>query len=142
MATDITVFSRQYKKTSPVDGDIKVIHQVIRNITCAVTDTLIPIPWEDVRLVKIIASISEAVDAVTWELDFELNAAGGTEMMTMDITKSSAVGAVFEGTLASLAACSNLSAKDVARDAINIENTGTGKTGAANVYFIFEPEQG
>ena len=141
MATDLTVFSRQYTKTSPLDNDIKVIHTVVRNVTCAVTDTLIPIPWEDVRLVKVIASITEAVAAITWELDFELNAAGGTEMMTMDITKSSAVGAIFEGTVATQAACENLSAKDLARDAINIENTGTGKTGAANIYFIFEPEQ-
>jgi hypothetical protein len=142
MATDITVFSRQYKKLSPVDGDIKVIHTFVRNVTCAITDTLVPIPWEDVRLVKIIASITEVVDAVTWELDFELDKAGGTEMMTMDITKSSAVGAVFEGTVATQAACENLSAKNLTRDAINIENTGTGKAGAANIYFIFEPEQG
>ena len=142
MATDITVFSRAFMKSDVHDGDIKMITAHIRNIVSAEVNTLVQIPWENVRLVKVIAAVTEVIDNVgAWELDFELNAAAGTEMMTISITKNSAVGAVFESTTSSEAACAGLSAAIAARDAINIESDGAATpTGAVNLYFYFEPE--
>ena len=86
--------------------------------------------------------MTTALDATAWEIDLELNAAGGTEMMSISITKSSAIGTVFEATVTTQSACERLSATEAARDAINIEvgaSTGT-PTGACTIFFIFEPE--
>jgi len=142
MATDFTVFSRAFMKSDVHDSDIKMITAHIRNIVSAEVNTLVPIPWENVRLVKAVACITEVVDNIgDWEIDLELNAAGGTEMMTISITKNSAVGALFEATISTPAACKNLSAALAARDAICIESDGAATpTGAANIFFYFEPE--
>jgi hypothetical protein len=142
MATDFTVFSRAFMKSDVHDSDVKMISAHIRNIVSGEVNTLVPIPWENVRLVKAVASITEAVDAVAdWEIDLELNAAAGTEMMTITIAASAAVGAVYEATVTTESACQNLSAAIAARDAINIESDGSATpTGAANLYFYFEPE--
>jgi len=142
MATDITVFSRAFMKSDVHDSDVKMITAHIRNIVSGAVDTLVPIPWENVRLVKIVGAVTEVIDNVgDWELDFELNAASGTEMMTMTVTKNSAVGTVWEATVSTESACQNLSAAIAARDAINIESDGAATpTGAMNLYFYFEPE--
>jgi len=142
MATDFTVFSRAYMKSDPLDCDVKMLTAHIRNIVSAEVNTMVPIPWENVRLVKAVAVITEVVDNVgNWEIDLELNAAGGTEMMSISITKNSAVGALFEATTTTESACQNLSAAIATRDAINIESDGAATpTGAANIFFYFEPE--
>jgi len=142
MATDFTTFSRHHKKTSPLDCDVKVIHAHLRRVVSTEDNTMVPIPWEGVRLVRSVAIVTEAVNAVAWEIDLELNAAGGTEMMTMSVAKSSAVGAIFEASVTTQSACERLSAKEGTRDAINIEsNAAAGTpTGAVNIYMMFEPE--
>jgi len=142
MATDFTVFSRHHDKTDPLDCDIKVAWAYIRNVVSAEVNAPVPIPWEDVRLVKAIAVVSEVVDNVgNWEIDLELNAAGGTEMMSISITKNSAVGAIFESTVTTQSACERLSSRHPTRDAIVIESDGSATpTGAVNMWFIFEPD--
>ena len=142
MATDFTVFSRAFMKSDVHDSDVKMMTAHIRNIVSAEVNTLVPIPWENVRLVKAVACITEAVDNVAaWEIDLELNAAGGTEMMSISITKNSAVGTLFESTTTTESACQGLSAAIAARDAICIESDGSATpTGAANIFFYFEPE--
>lgn len=143
MATDFTVFSRQYMKSDPHDSDIKVLPAYIpRQPGTSETNTLVPIPWENVRLVKAVACVAVAVNAVAWEIDLELNAAAGTEMMSISVAKSAAVGAIYESTTTTESACQNLSAAIATRDAICVEQeaaSGT-PTGAVNLYFIFEPE--
>ena len=53
MATDFTVFSRQYMKADPFDSDVKMITSpTITKVATAETNVLVPIPWENVRLVK------------------------------------------------------------------------------------------
>ena len=141
MATDFTVFSRQCSKTSPLDSDVKVLHAYVRNIVTAEVNILVPIPWENVRLVKAVACVAEAIAATALEIDLELNIAGGTEMMTITVAKSSAVGEVLEATVTTQSACERLSASEGTRDAINIEkNDSAGTAGAVNLYMIFEPE--
>lgn len=141
MATDFTVFSRQFEKTSPLDNDVKVLHAYVTN-TSAETNVLMPIPWENQRLVKAVACVTEVIDNVAdWEIDLELNAAGGTEMMSISITKNSAVGTIFESTVTTQSACERLGGREGARDAINIESDGSNTpTGTVNLYMIFEPD--
>ncbi len=142
MAADFTVFARGMAKSSPLDDDIKMITAHVRNIVSAEVNVLVPIPWENVRLVKAVASVTEVVDGVAdWEIDLELNAAAGTEMMSITVDSSAAVGTIWEGTITTPAACQDLSAANAARDAICIESDGSGTpTGAVNIYFYFEPE--
>jgi len=142
MATDFTVFSRQYMKSTPLDCDVKMLTAHVRNIVSAEVNIPVPVPWENVRLVKAVAVVTEVVDGVAnWEIDLELNAAGGTEMMTITITKSSAVGAIFEATTTTESACQGLTSKFATLDAIVIESDGSATpTGAANIFLYFEPE--
>jgi len=144
MATDFTVFSRQYMKSTPLDCDVKCLTAHIRNITSAEVNIPVPIPWENVRLVKAIAVVTEVIDDVgAWAIDFELNAAGGTEMMSLDIAKSAAVGTIYEATTTTESACQNLSAANASRDAVVIEADSAAAAsylGAANIYLYFEPE--
>ena len=141
MATDFTAFSRQFDKTSPLDSDVKVLHAYVRNIVTAEVNMLVPIPWENQRLVKAVACVAEAIAATALEIDLELNIAGGTEMMSITIAKSSAVGQVLEGTVSNQSACERLGGKEGVRDAINIEkNDSAGSSGAVNLYMIFEPD--
>jgi len=144
MATDFTVFSRHHDKADPLDCDIKVIQAYIRNRTSAEVNIPIPIPWEDVRLVKAIAVVSEVIDNVgAWAIDFELDKAGGTEMMSIDIAASDAVGTIYEATVTNQAACERLSSKNPTRDAIVIEADSAAAAsylGAANIFLIFEPD--
>jgi hypothetical protein len=142
MATDFTVFSRQYMKSTPLDCDVKVLSAHVRNIVSAEVNIPVPVPWENVRLVKAVAVITEVVDNVgAWEIDLELNAAGGTEMMSISITKNSAVGAIFEATTTTESACQGLTAAIATVDAVVIESDGSATpTGAANIFMYFEPE--
>lgn len=141
MATDFTVFSRQFEKHSPLDNDIKLLHAYISNVVTGEINVLLPIPWESQRLVKAVACVDVAIAATALEIDLELNAAGGTEMMTISIAKSSAVGSVHEATVTTQAACERLSAVEGTRDAINVEKEASaGSAGAVNLYMIFEPD--
>lgn len=136
-----TQFVRKFKKKSPLDCDIKVMQAHVVN-SAAETNLIVPIPWENVRLVKWVGVVAEAIDATGGsEIDLELNAAAGTEMMTMTVAKSAAVGTVYEGTVSNQPALERLSASDSTRDAMNIEVDGSAAAaGSLNMIFYFEPE--
>lgn len=135
-----TAFTRSREKIDPLDCDVKVIHTHVPNADSA--DFIVTIPWEKVKLVKSVAVVAEAIDGgAAMEIDLELDAAGGTEAMSITIAKSSAVGAVAEGTVTTQSTCNYLDARESAADAINVEVDGhTTPTGSVNLYLYFEPQ--
>ena len=74
------------------------------------------------------------------ELDIELNAAAGTEMMTLQVSAGTSVGVQDYATVTSAAACNKLDRDDSARDKVNIEVDGSASAvGAVMLTMMFEP---
>jgi hypothetical protein len=127
----------------PVFGLPGVISQVLNNSASA-TDVLVDIPWKTCRLAAAYTVVTTAIDADTggMQVTLELNAAGGGDMMAIDIAASSAVGDQDYATFSTggRARCNNLDRDDTARDKINIEIDGsTTGTGQAMLHMFFEP---
>lgn len=107
------------------------------------TNIPISIPWRNCRLAFAYAVVVTVIDGDgDMEIDLELNAASGTEMMSLTIpTASSAVGDIVEATVSSATACAKLSREDTGRDAVNIEVDGsTTGTGAVMLHMFFESD--
>ena len=100
----------------------------------------VKIPWKHCRLVYAYAMCTTVVATADFEIDIELNAAGGTEMMSITLpTAASAVGGVAEATVTTPAACENLDRDDTDRQKINIEvNLHASAAAAADVWMFFE----
>lgn len=98
------------------------------------------VPWRDCRLAYVTSTVVTVIDNTgAMEVDIELNAASGTEMMTLTIAQNAAVGTQTEATVSTQAACENLSRSDTSRDVINIEVDGSSSaSGAAMLFFYFE----
>jgi hypothetical protein len=98
------------------------------------------VPWKNCKLVYAYAITSTVVATADLELDLELNAASGTEIMTITVpTASSAVGDITEATFTDATAGENLDRDDTARDAVNIEiGAHASGAGAADVFMYFE----
>jgi hypothetical protein len=73
----------------PVFGLPGVISQVLNNSASA-TDVLVDIPWKTCRLAAAYTVVTTAIDADTggMQVTLELNAAGGGDMMAIDIAAS------------------------------------------------------
>lgn len=110
--------------------------------SAAETNTVVNIPWKHCRLVAAYVVVITIIDnTADCEIDLELDAASGTEMMSITVTKNSAVGTQFDATISSDAACRNLGRQDDGRDAVCIELDGSSTgTGAVMLYMYFEPE--
>jgi hypothetical protein len=101
---------------------------------------IIPVPWRNCRLVYGYTVVAKAIDG-TGDMVclIQLDAANGTQMASVTIPASSAVGAVTEFTITTESVCSNLGRDDTGRDAISIDVDGsTTGTGSANFYFYLE----
>ena len=98
------------------------------------------VPWTFCRLAYAYAAVTEAIDATgAMEIDLELNAASGTEMMSISIAKSSDVGTIAEATVTSASACRALDRTNTSRDAVNIEVDGSAAAaGSADIIMYFE----
>lgn len=110
--------------------------------SAAETNIVVNIPWKECRLAYAYAVCLTAVDtAGAMEIDLELNAASGTEMMSISMAAAAAAGDQAEGTITTPAACKSLDRTDGDRDAICIEVDGSaGATGAVMLYMYFEGE--
>jgi len=97
------------------------------------------VPWRNCQLSYAYAVVQTIIDTVgAMEIDLELNAAGGTEMMTISATGAT-IGTLHEATVSNQAACEQLDSQNSARDAVNIEVDGsTTGTGAVTLYMYFE----
>ena len=100
------------------------------------------VPWNNVRLAYAYAvytgsdEIGTILDGGDWEVDFELDVAGGTELMSLTIASGAAVGTVFEASMVDVDASSALS--DQSTIIIESDGHGDGTVGAANVYMYLE----
>lgn len=108
------------------------------------TDMTVYVPWKNCRLVYAVAYVTTAIDTVgAMEIDLELNAASGDEMMSLSVTAGSAFASIIEGTVSTAAACKNLDRDDATRYAVNIEVDGsTTGSGAVDLLMYFESETG
>lgn len=98
----------------------------------------VPVPWRNCRLAHASATVITAIDTVAvMSIDLELNAAGGTGMIDIDVT--GAAGSYIDGTVVTGSACNNLDRDDDNRNVINVEVDGsTTGTGACMLYLYFE----
>ena len=130
-------YSRRMDVTRPGPGDPGVLWVYMQN-SAAETNCTVKVPWDDVELVYAYTYVATAIDATgDCEIDLELNAAGGTELGTITIAASGAVGTIDEATMsAARAPLGN-------GNSINVEMDGSASAaGAVMVYLYFEPAIG
>jgi hypothetical protein len=115
--------------------DPLVLHHYVKNSNQS--DVSIRVPWDDVKLVYIYSIVETAIDGNgDCVLTFEFNAAAGTEIATMTVATSAAVGDIDEATF------SDRLNQPVFWNgsAVNIDINGdSSPAGALNIYFYFEP---
>ena len=122
----------------PVEPAVLAVHLVAPSN--ATGDVLVYIPWDSCRLVYAytVTTVAEANVAAV-EIDLELNAASGTEIMSITVAQAAAIGDIDEATVITAAAQENLGRKDTSRDAINIEIAGgTSTLWQGMLYMYFE----
>lgn len=136
-------YTRKTTEKCPLPVEPNVLCVYVPN-TSAESNILIDIPWKRCELVHAYTVCVTAVDATgAMEIDLELNAAGGTEMMTAQVAASSSVGDQDDFSVTTAAACKNLSRDESARDKINIEVDGsTEAAGAVMLFMYFESYRG
>jgi len=127
----------------PIPVEPGVVSVLVNN-SAAETNIPVYVPWRSCKLSYAYTVCTTAVDtAGAMEIDLELNAASGTEIMTITVAANAAVGDIDEATFTSQAAGKNLSYDDAARDAINVEVDGSSTgTGQVMLYMYFEPWAG
>ena len=118
-------YTAKKKNSMPIPVEPAVLPVIVQN-SAAESNVLVPIPWKYCELVHAVAIVTTAIDATGgMSIKLELNAAGGTEMMTIVVPASSAAGTNVEGTISNAAACRNLDRDCASRDAVNIEVDGS-----------------
>jgi hypothetical protein len=129
----------------PIPVEPAVLSLYVGN-SSAETNTVVYVPWKNCQLsyaYTAVVTACTATSAVT-SIDLELNAAGGTEMMSIEVgSGTQAVGVIDEATITDQSACENLNSDDAARDAVVVEVDGpTDANGAFMLYMYFEPWYG
>jgi hypothetical protein len=124
----------------PVLGEPGILQLYIAN-TSDEKNYLMDIPWKNCRLASAYTTCVTAFDSCgAMELDIELNAAAGTEMMTLQVSAGTSIGVQDYATVSSAAACNALDRDDASRDKINIEVDGSASAvGAVMLTMLFEP---
>ena len=138
-------YSPTRRETMPIPVEPAVLSCYAAN-SSSETNTVVYVPWKNCKLAhaySVVVSACSATSAVT-NIDLELNAADGTEMMSIEVAAGTqAVGTIDEASITSQSACENLSSDNASRDAVNIEVDGpTDAGGAFMVYMYFEPWYG
>ena len=125
----------------PVEPGVVSVHLVN---SVAETNVPVMVPWKNVQLAYAYTVVTEAIDATgAMEIDLELDAAGGTEMMSITVAGSSAVGDIDEATVSSASACKGLSYDETSKDYVVCEIDGSAAAaGSVMLYMFFEPYRG
>ena len=137
-------YSANQRVSQPIPAEPGVLSVYCTNSDAA-TDMLVYVPWKNCRLAYAYTVVGgTAIDATgDMVLTLELNAAGGTDMMSITVASSSAVGTIDEATIVTPAACRGLDVDNSSRDAINIEIDGSAAAaGAVMLYMYFEHDYG
>lgn len=134
-------YSASYSPSMPIPMEPMVLGPVLVTRTTAELNVSVYVPWKNCKLAYAYAVTTTVVGTANFEIDLELNAASGTEIMSITLpTASSAVGDIAEATFSNASAGYNLDRDNADRDAINIE-IGAHESGAAAamVFMYFEP---
>ena len=136
-------FNLDMNKRCPLPVDPAVISVHVPN-SAAETNLLVPVPWDNCTLIHAETNVAEEIDATdAMEIDLELNAAGGTEMMSITVAASSAVGTIDTATVTSKSACQGLSRSDTSKDYICVEVDGSAAAaGSVNLFMFFQSYRG
>jgi hypothetical protein len=136
-------YTKVRRKTMPIPVEPAVLPVALVQVNGTV-DVLVYVPWENCQLTYAytVTTVAEGNDG-TLGIDLELNAASGTAIGSIAVAQNASVGDIDEIDAISSAG-ENLSALDPARDAINIEITGTVSSGTweGMLYLYFEPWEG
>jgi hypothetical protein len=107
----------------------------------AETNILVNVPWRNCRLTYAYTVVVSVIDAAASAITLELNASGGTTMMTIAVAGAAPVGDIDEAVVVSRDACGNLSRDNAPRDAVNIKVDSAGTaTGGWMLYLYFESD--
>lgn len=136
-------FTPKMKRKTPLFGDFVMVPVYVPN-SAAAGDMTVPVPGHQCQLSHAETCVVSEIDATgDMEIDLELNAASGTEMMTITVAASSVVGTIDTATVSTQSACVALSYDDTARDYVNIEVDGSASAaGAVMLYLFFENYRG
>lgn len=108
-------------------------------------DVPVYVPWKNCKLVYayVVTTVAEG-NKGTVEIDLELNAASGTEIMSIQVAQNAAIGDLDEATTwTSEAAAKDLSSNNADRDVVNVEVDGTAtSTWQGTLFMYFEPYYG
>jgi hypothetical protein len=138
------VYTPNRRETMPIPAEPAVI---CVHLKAPASEGNMPIyvPWKHCQLsfAYTVTTVAEGNDAAV-EIDLELNTAGGTEMMSITVAQNAAIGDIDEATVSNQAACEDLSSDDTARDAVNVEYSGTNTTGQweGMLFMYFEAWEG
>lgn len=112
-------------------------------VNASTTELLVPIPWQHVRLAHAEACFDVAEDnSGTGTIDIELDAAGGTTLMSIAVAQQQASGSTVDATVSDQSACEDIGAHATSCDYLNLEVAGDAASYTCNVYLMFEPEVG
>lgn len=123
----------------PVEPAVLPVHLVSISGTY---DVPVYIPWKGpLKLVYayIVTTTAEG-DNGNVEVDLELDAAGGTEIMTITVARDASAGDLDEASYSSEATASGLSRDNSSKDQINIEVTGSAAVWTGMLYMYFEKQ--
>lgn len=135
-------YTRKMSLTTPLPNDPGVLSVYVPNSASA-TDIPVYVPWNRCQLTYAYTVVNSAIDtAGAMEIDLELNAASGTEMMSITVAANSSVGTIDEATVSSASACKGLNYSDTSYDAVNIETDGSASaSGGVMLYMYFESDR-
>ncbi len=120
----------------PVEPAVICVHLVGPNT--ATVDIPVYVPWKECQLTYAytVTTVAEGnVNAI--EIDLELNAASGTEAMTITVAQNASVGDIDEATVTTASAAEHLGRDDTSRDAINIEMASAGATSWQGMLYMY-----
>lgn len=124
----------------PIPAEPAVLAVALTAPSNATADVLVYVPWKECNLVYAytVTTVAEGNVAAV-EIDIELNAASGTEIMTITVAQNAAIGDIDEATFTTETAGRALDRGNTARDAVNIEIAGgTSNTWQGMLYMYFE----
>jgi hypothetical protein len=105
----------------------------------ATGDIPVYVPWDSCKLVYAytVTTVAEGNQGAV-EIDLELDAASGSEIMSITVAQNAAIGDLDEATTYTTEAASeNLGRKDTSRDAVNIEITGAASTAWQGMLYMY-----
>ena len=133
-------YTASYSPSLPIPGEPAVLGPITCARAALETNIAVYVPWKNCKLVHAYAVTKVAVASANYEIDLELNAAAGTEIMTITVaTSGSAIGTIAEATFSDATAGYDLDRDNADRDAINIEIGGNAGAGTVDIFMYFEP---